>query len=438
MSARCIIYKGEWQYGDTILQKLEGPIGDGEAWYPNGDHFKGFFHLSYASINGPAYAAEGRYEFADGSCIERAWIHTSKDSKPEWWGLNGVFRVHHSQGPDSIAMFCAGGKRNGFELFIDEKKPWVKEWYKGDEVVHATEPDELSRYEVIDYELDETNDVDCTMLLLTLKDDKNIYRIEQRGGRYTANEYNESIYEPSTRVTIYLPNGDSLDHYGDDVRDFKPYDGYVDVHNSETGMHRTEHWVNGEFKDAPEWQRDYRASTSVMLPDPMGIENDMPANVWKDGHIEYKYGEWVYDGEVKNNQPDGQGVLVGNDYHNNRCYKGIFIDGVYVDDENTFKGEIILHVKSGHQSWSIGGSGEWEYEEQDMVAKFGKLGINGFWNYEITSIKADCITIEFYKEKYELRPDQPLHLYKEIEGREYSDGCVYDGDDYSLTMTWKK
>jgi len=72
------------------------------------------------------------------------------------------------------------------------------------------------------------------------------------------------------------------------------------------------------------------------------------------------------------------------------------------------------------------------------VAKRGRLNLDGFWGYEITSIKRDCITIEYYEKKYELRPDQPLHLYNEIEGREYSDGCVYDGDDYSLELTWVK
>lgn len=55
------IYKGLWQYGSTIKQELKGPIGDGQVTYPNGDRFNGYFHLSYASINGPAYAAEGRY-----------------------------------------------------------------------------------------------------------------------------------------------------------------------------------------------------------------------------------------------------------------------------------------------------------------------------------------------------------------------------------------
>lgn len=431
-----LVYKGDWQQADTILEKLAGPIGDGEVWYPNGDHFKGTFHLSYASINGPAYAADGRYEFADGSYIERAWIHTSKDKKPQWWGLHGVFRIHHPEGPDSIAMFLRGGKRYGFELFLGNN-PWVNEWYANDSIVRFSAPEELFQYEVVDFEIDETSQENCTTLKLTLRDGDKVYRIEQRGGDYTANKYNKHIYEPSTHVTLQLPNGDILDHYGDDVRDFKPYDGYVEVYCAKTGMSRKEHWEKGKQTDNQEWRRDYRSSTKVTLPDPTGVDDELEANVWQDGHIEYKYREWVYDGEVKNNRPHGKGVLVGDRRHGERRYEGIFIDGVFVN-EDAFTGEIMLHVKSGHQSWSIGGSSDWEYEESDIQAKLGRLNIDGFWSYEITSIKEDSVTIEFYGEKYELRPDQPLHLYKEIEGDEYSDGCVYDGDDYTLDLSWKK
>ena len=432
-----LLYKGGWQWGDTILQKLEGPIGDGEVWYPNGDHFKGAFHLSYASINGPAYAADGRYTFADGSYIERAWIHTSKDKKPQWWGLHGVYRIHHPKGPDSIAMFLRGGKRYGFELFLNEKEPWVKEWYAGDLVVSYSGPDELFYYDVVDYELDETSRVDCTTLRLTLRDGKKVYRIEQQGGNYTANKYNNHVYDPSTHVTVQLPNGDILDHYGDDVRNFKPYNGYVDVYCARTGLHRKEHWEKGQLTDNQEWTRDVRAANQVTLPDPTGIGYKLEANVWKDGHIEYNYREWVYDGEVKNNRPDGKGVLVGDRRHGNRRYEGLFIDGVYVSDEEQFDGQIVLHAKCGHSHWSISGNSDWEYKEEDIAAKRGCLNLDGFWSYEITSIQADCITIEYYDKKYEVRPDKPLHLSKEIEGHEYSDGCVYDGDDYSLELTWK-
>lgn len=436
-----IIYKGGWQWGDTIRQELKGPIGDGEVFYPNGDHFKGAFHLSYASINGPAYAAEGRYTFADGSYIEHAWIHTSKDKKPEWWGLHGVYRIHHPQGtdnPDSIAMFLHGGRRYGFELVLGQNKPWVKEWYAGDSVVRYTGPDDLFQYEVVDYELDEEKaEQGFTTLRLTLKDENNTYKVEQRGGRYEINKYDQQIYEPSTRVTVWLPNGDSLEHSGDDVKDFKPYDGYVEVHRAKTAQCRTEHWEKGKLVDDREWRRDNLFSKKVTLPNPTGIGGEMLANVWADGHISYNYGEWVYDGEVKNDRPDGQGVLVGNDYHGRRRYEGLFTDGQYAEEE-TFTGKVMLHAKSGHKHWSVYNDGEWKNEEYDMEAKLGTLNIDGFWNYEITKITQEAITISFYNETYTLTPDNPLNLpLSTIEGHEYSDGCVYDGDAYSLELTWK-
>ena len=434
-----LIYKGEWQLGATISQKLEGPIGDGEVWYPNGDHFKGAFHLNYASINGPAYAADGRYEFADGSWIEKAWINTSKDRKPEWWGLHGVFRIHHRDKCDSIAMFLRGGKRYGFELFLPPdkwEKPWVREWYAGDRIIRYSGPDELFQYEIVDFEIDETSKVDCTTLRLTLRDGNKVYCIEQQGGKYVANQYDDYIYEPSTHVTVELPNGDILDHYGDDVRDFKPYNGYVGVFCAKTGMSRKEHWVKGELTDNQEWKHDERAATKVTLPDPTGIKGELEAKVWKDGHIVYGYDEWIYDGEVKNNRPDGEGVLVGDRRHGERRFEGTFIDGVYQSDEEHYDGEITLHVKSGHKSWTVYSDGDWKYCEEDLVAKLGRLNLDGFWGYEITNIKQDCITIAYYDKKYEVRPGQPLHLHNSIEGDEHSDGCVYDGDDYSLELTW--
>lgn len=436
-----IIYKGGWQWGDTIRQELKGPIGDGEVFYPNGDHFKGAFHLSYASINGPAYVAEGRYTFADGSYIEHAWIHTSKDKKPEWWGLHGVYRIHHPQGtdnPDSIAMFLHGGRRYGFELVLSQNKPWVKEWYAGASVVRYKGPDDLFQYEVVDYELDEEKaEQGFTTLRLTLKDENNTYKVEQRGGRYEINKYDQQIYEPSTRVTVWLPNGDSLEHSGDDVKDFKPYDGYVEVHRAKTAQCRTEHWEKGKLVDDREWQRDILFSKKVTLPNPTGIGGEMLANVWADGHISYNYGEWVYDGEVKNNRPDGQGVLVGNDYHGRRRYEGLFTDGQYAEEE-TFTGKVMLHAKSGHKHWSVYNDGEWKNEEYDIEAKLGTLNIDGFWNYEITKITQEAITISYYNETYTLTPDNPLNLpLSTIEGHEYSDGCVYDGDAYSLELTWK-
>jgi len=270
-----IVYKGGWQTGSTILQKLEGPIGDGEVMYPNGDHFKGEFFLSYANIQGPAYAAVGRYTFADGSHIERAWIHTSDNRKPEHWGLHGLFRIHHPGGRDSIAMFAGGGRRYGLELFLDEKQPRVKEWYADEEVVRwmEYEPKQVE-LRLVDYQLDETSRIDCTSLSLRVKEYDYEYRIRQEGGNYVENQYGSNVYGLSTRSTVYWPNGNSFDHYGTSLRKLMPYDGYVTMHDAEKGMCRSELWENGKMKKADEWKRDERAAKApVMLHARYGRKN---------------------------------------------------------------------------------------------------------------------------------------------------------------------
>ena len=457
-----ISYKGGWQFGDTILQKLEGPIGIGEVWYPTGDHFKGVFHLSYACINGPAYAAEGRYDFADGSYIEHAWIHTSSDRKV--FNLHGVFRIHHPNRPDSIAMFCAGGKRFGFELYLDERKPKVVEWYANKRMIRweQYEPEERD-LEVLDYSLDEESQKDCIRLSLTLKDGKDLYRVEQQGGEWKQNHYDQYYYEPSTRASVYLPNGDSLDHYGDDVRMFKPYHGFVDLHCAATGMCRHEQWEHGQLKEAGAWKHDLSAAQSMDLPHPFG-QGQTRAHVWKDGYIEYGLGEWIYEGQTAANRPEGKGTLTGGRYyHEGECYKGEFHDGychgqgTYVNEKagitqkgtwvngvfqekNPVKEPIILHARHGHQSWSIGGSSDWEYEEEDFEPKLGRLGcFIGFSNLEVARMEKNCLTLTRRGEKtFLLKPGETLHFSAEIEGREWSDGCVYDGDSYTLDVTWRK
>ena len=34
----------------------------------------------------------------------------------------------------------------------------------------------------------------------------------------------------------------------------KPYDGYLDMHIAQTGLHRQELWANGRLKQAVEWK----------------------------------------------------------------------------------------------------------------------------------------------------------------------------------------
>ena len=438
------IYKGGWQFGDTVCQKLKGPIGDGEVTYPNGDHFKGYFHLSYASINGPAYAADGRYDFADGSFIEKAWINTSSDQTI--FDLHGVFRIQHPQGHESIAMFSKN-KRIGFELVLAEK-PYAIEWYADEQ---------LRELEVKSYDIAEPAK-DCLTLTLTLADGT---RIVQSGGRYTCNNYNNYIYEPHTDVSVYFPNGDSIDHWGGCLKLLKPYDGYLTQHCAETQMSREERWEQGTCVEAEEWKRDTRTAKKLSLPQPFG-EGEADALVWRDGHIEYNFGEWTYDGEVKDDRPEGRGTLVCEKYsHKGESYVGEFHEGCAHGQgvfENTkagirqegtfFNGEyqepnaatepIMLHAHHGHSSWSIRSQSDWKYTDSDFEAKLESLSFSGFGDIKIVRIEKDCITLtDYYGNVKELHPGETIHYSAEIEGREWSDGCVYDGDDYSLDLTWE-
>ena len=74
-----------------------------------------------------------------------------------------------------------------------------------------------------------------------------------------------------------------------------------------------------------------------------------------------------------------------------------------------------------------------------MVAELGDLKFIGFGSMKIARIEKNCITLTRWdKDTYQLTPGETLKLSDTIEGREWSDGCVYDGDDYKLELTWKK
>ena len=447
-----IIYKGGWQDADTILQKLRGPIGDGQVWYPNGDHFKGVFNLSYQSIWNTAYTAVGRYTFADGSYIEDAWIIT--DSSKSVFSLKGLFRVKHPNGPDSIALF--NNHRNGIELFLDKDRPYIKEWYNSEEL-HREHPLEL-----VSFNLDDSKGDECLELAMTLRGEDGIYQVVQQGGRRYKNDWDNMIYEPNAFLSVVYPNGDSVDdRYGYGLKLLKPYGFYVDVHCAATAQWRTECWKDGRLEEAPEWKRDVRAAKCVELPNPWGGTNTHEANVWADGHIEYRWLA-VYDGAVVNDRPEGWGVLVHADndgtryegeFHEGRLHgkgvydcpelgihqEGVWVNGVF-QEENPATEPITLHARHGHQSWSVGGSGDWEYEESDVVVELGRLGVFiGFGSLKVERIEKNCITLSYHgSETHLLTPGDTLRFYAEIEGREWSDGCVYDGDDYSLVITWQK
>ena len=199
----------------------------------------------------------------------------------------------------------------------------------------------------------------------------------------------------------------------------KPYGFYVDVHCAATGRCRTECWKDGLLEEAREWKYDVRAAKHLELPNPWGGTGTHEAYVWADGHIEYLWLA-VYDGAVVNDRPEGWGVLVHADndgtryegeFHEGRLHGkgvydcpelGIHQEGVWVNgafqEENPATEPIVLHARHGHQSWSIGGSSDWEYEESDIQVELGRLGVFiGFGSLKVERIEKNCITFEGYK-----------------------------------------
>ena len=429
-----IEYDGWFEFGDVIRQELKGPKGNGSVIYPNGDHFEGFFHLNYAHIYGPAYAAEGKYTFADGSVIEHAWINTSDNL--EVMDLIGIYPVKRAIGPDTITPFYRH-KISGIEVVLSEK-PYAIEWFEDERIQDL----ELDSY---DYkQLDENRSV----LTITLK---NGIIIEQRSGDLELNGYDKKVFKTHFESDIYYPDGSSVSYWGYPMKHLQPFHGYMTVHTTDGKCHE-EKWDQGELVKLENEKWDYRGAKALQLPDPFNKGETVKAWVWN-GHIEYSYNHWVYDGEMKDNRPEGKGILIGDDVGTRgRRYEGEFKDGLchgygvftYPEGGITQDGEwkegifqedeapnepIMLNV------WLHGD----DSKKQTVEAQVGTFPyFTGFGGLRIDRIQKRCITFAFYRETKQLSPGQTVHFHSEIEGPEDHDGCVYESDDYYLDITWKK
>ena len=178
--------------------------------------------------------------------------------------------------------------------------------------------------------------------------------------------------------------------------------------------------------------------------------------MWPDGHIEYS-DRSIYDGDVVNDMPEGRGVLTLGDggryegeFHEGFSHgKGIFDhqeDGVHWEGTwskgkfqapNAPAEPIILHAQYGRSDWEVGHQDPWKCEESDFEAELGALKFTAFGDVKITSIEKDCITLTKSGKTFLLKPGEEVGFLAEIEGREWSDGCVYDGTEYKLVLTWK-
>lgn len=432
-----IIYNGNFQIGETIGQKLQGPIGKGTVKYPNGDSFEGFFHLNYAHIQGPAYAADGKFCFADGSVIERAWINTSSDL--EIMNLHGLFRVKHPGGPDTITPF-ESHKKCGLELVLTDE-PYAIEWYQGEKV---------QELEIDAYNFEEIDEDRCKLEIM-LKDGT---KVVQCGGDLESNDYDEYVFKTSLCGRITYPDGESLSYYGYNLRGLKPWSYSVTRHLT-SGKCRVEEWKEGVLVNTWEEKWDVESATEASIPNPLAAEETILAHVWN-GHIRYFRDGWIYDGQMRDGLPDGQGMLVSES--EGRRYEGSFRkglahglgkltsekggyvqDGLWVDGEfqesSPLTEKVILKIHINDSHWSVGGESE-SSEDLEQEAKIGSFSQTGFWGLRIDRMESKFITFCFDGVTKVLTKGATIHFSNEVEGREYSDGCVYDGDDYTIAITW--
>ena len=286
------------------------------------------------------------------------------------------------------------------------------------------------------------------MLTITLK---NGIIIEQRSGDLELNGYDKKVFKTHFESDIYYPDGSSVSYWGYPMKHLQPFHGYMTVHTTDGKCHE-EKWDQGELVKLENEKWDYRGAKALQLPDPFNKGETVKAWVWN-GHIEYSYNHWVYDGEMKDNRPEGKGILIGDDVGTRgRRYEGEFKDGLchgygvftYPEGGITQDGEwkegifqedeapnepIMLNV------WLHGD----DSKKQTVEAQVGTFPyFTGFGGLRIDRIQKRCITFAFYRETKQLSPGQTVHFHSEIEGPEDHDGCVYESDDYYLDITWKK
>ena len=423
-------YYGEWQEGSVILEKLTGPIGDGCVEFPNGDSFEGVFYLSFACISGPCYAACGKYTFADGSYIDHAWINTSKELSH--FGLKGVYEIKNADGSArSITSFHIN--KHGIELLLSNPAEAI-EWYDGKEV---------QRYGVNNYSLERVDEDRC-ILDVSLS---NGISVRMTGGRLNKNKYDRYYFETYLEGRIYYPDGNSFSSINYNICNLKPYDGWGTMHFA-NGKCRSEKYEGYNLNYAYEAKWDETAMVVKVLPYPIHPEDFCEAETWNT-HIRYcKGGE--YNGDTVDGMPHGKGVLT---FYDGRRYEGEFANGrcngivVYSVEDAGIREErvwengkiqdgqcnITLRYTWKSKEWSIGGKSDKTTREGTFVPQMGEsIGLEGFRYLKIYNIKEEEITIG----SCQLHKGESLYFENEVEDDEASDGTVWSGTDYSITIYW--
>lgn len=423
-------YYGEWQEGSKILQKLSGPIGDGRVEFPNGDSFEGIFYLSFACINGPCYAACGKYTFADGSYIEHAWINTSEDLSK--FGLKGVYEVKNADGSArSITSFYIN--KHGIELLASDPAEAI-EWHNGKEV---------QRYGVNGYSLERTDEDRC-ILNVTLQ---NGISVKMTGGRLNKNKYDSYYFETHLEGRIYYPDGSSFSSINYNICNLKPYDGWGTTHFA-NGKCRSEKYESYNLNYAYEEKWDETAMVKKELPNLIHPYDCCQAETWST-YIRYSKGG-EYSGDTVDGLPHGKGVLT---FYDGRRYEGEFANGrcngvvVYsvegsdIHEERVWENgkikdgqcNITLRYEWKSVEWSIGGKSDKTTREGTFTPLLGEsIDVEGFRYIKVYEIKEDELLIG----SCPLHRGESISFENEVEDDEASDGTVWSGTDYYIQIFW--
>ena len=418
-------YYGEWSEASTISQKLAGPIGQGVVEWETGDRFEGYFHLNYAQINGPCYVANGKYTFADGKYVDKAWIRTS--DKPDGFGLEGLFEIFDSNGERYSITPFHHNVRHGVE-YLDSGK--AIEWYKGEQ---------LAEYEVESFSFESFSD-NTTQLMVDLAGG---IKVTMYGGTIRCNDYG-CVYDVCLEGAIEYTDGTTFNSIGYDIRGLRPYNDTYGKRCYPNGKVFTERYNGYELvsQEFCEWSESY----AILLPNvpyPTDPHKCQSARVW-DGHILY-YDGATYDGQMEDSAPHGKGIFRTNN-SDDVCYEGTFSEGrchgkiikTSSNPADSTEGEWERgKILGGRQSiplryeWRCVDSGTEEANGEIVLNLYAKIDLNGFRYIYPREITDEVVR---FSTDQELHKGGTLRFENEIE-REIGE-VVYGAEYYTLTLHW--
>lgn len=100
------------------------------------------------------------------------------------------------------------------------------------------------------------------------------------------------------------------------------------------------------------------------------------------------------------------------------------------------KTALTLRAEYGELHWSVYSDGSTRWKDIPLAAVPGFLSVDHFRGYEISEVTPEHITLRCGEREQILRPGETVILTRSVDGREWSDRCVYDGNTYLLKITW--